>query len=582
MLACLLWLGVLVVRADRYVVAPGTPGGTNTGEFTDWSIAATQIQWAVDKAVVDGDTVWVSNGVYVLTNQIVITNGIILRSAEGHGPEDTVINGGFAFGNPITNRCLLLSNSMALVSGLTLSNGAVLGTASTIGGGGALITSGTMSNCVVRNNRFIQLSGDSQVSGGGGINLSGGTVTVSTIHANIATNGLQYIGGGAGIHIQNAGSLVSGCVISNNMLYSTIDVAGGSGAYGCGVYMGNGARLQSSTICYNLYKIRLVAYEGFAGGVFMTDPPTTMRDCTVTMNRCGYVGGVYALGGTITNCVISYNLANQHSGALQLQVNGSAGIQCGVYNTLIIGNTNSSADSVVYISASAGMGGEARMDNCRIINNRSNSKNAIGVSITNFSLFNSEVSSNGLGISFAPGRSGRMRNCLITGNSNSASSFSGGGILIKGGSTNLSISGCTIAGNINSNLATTGAGIRFDGTNPGTVVSSCIIYSNGVSGTSDVFDACAPTNYNALQYSCVGTNTGPFTGAGIIVANPQFKDFAGGNYRLTPSSFCINRGSNEDWMNTAVDLDGRTRIRYGTVDMGAYERINQGTIYGFH
>src|ERR1035437_4128236 len=80
----LLWFGALALQAaDRYVVAPGTPGGTNVGPYTGWTTAATQIQWAVDAAVVAGDTVWVSNGVYMLTNQIVVTNAITLRSTNG-------------------------------------------------------------------------------------------------------------------------------------------------------------------------------------------------------------------------------------------------------------------------------------------------------------------------------------------------------------------------------------------------------------------------------------------------------------------------------------------------------------------
>ena len=71
-LVCFLLFGATALEAARYVVEPGTPGGTNTGDYTDWSIAATQIQWAVDVAT-NGETAWVTNGTYTLTNQITIT-----------------------------------------------------------------------------------------------------------------------------------------------------------------------------------------------------------------------------------------------------------------------------------------------------------------------------------------------------------------------------------------------------------------------------------------------------------------------------------------------------------------------------
>ena len=46
---------------------------------------------------------------------------------------------------------------------------------------------------------------------------------------------------------------------------------------------------------------------------------------------------------------------------------------------------------------------------------------------------------------------------------------------------------------------------------------------------------------------------------------------------VRPGSPCINTGTNRDWMTNASDLDKRKRIRYGVVDIGAYERINAGS-----
>ncbi len=70
-------------------------------------------------------------------------------------------------------------------------------------------------------------------------------------------------------------------------------------------------------------------------------------------------------------------------------------------------------------------------------------------------------------------------------------------------------------------------------------------------------------------------------GTGNITNDPFFIDKDSGNWRLTPNSPCVNQGFNQDWMTNSYDLDNRIRIRYGTVDMGAYELIYEGSIYMF-
>lgn len=59
-------------------------------------------------------------------------------------------------------------------------------------------------------------------------------------------------------------------------------------------------------------------------------------------------------------------------------------------------------------------------------------------------------------------------------------------------------------------------------------------------------------------------------GGGNIGTDPLFVDAAGGDYRLTQSSPCIDAGD-----NTAIegdrDLDSNDRIAGSAVDMGAYE-----------
>ena len=115
------------------------------------------------------------------------------------------------------------------------------------------------------------------------------------------------------------------------------------------------------------------------------------------------------------------------------------------------------------------------------------------------------------------------------------------------------------------------------------VACNTIIYSNAY----DTWEIWSP-GINAFFTNCCLTSTNiPYTGvtngaqgSGNFAANPGFRNWSGRNFRLIQNSPCVNAGFNQAWMTNAVDLDGRTRVRYGAVDLGAYEVIYRGTIYG--
>jgi len=114
----------------------------------------------------------------------------------------------------------------------------------------------------------------------------------------------------------------------------------------------------------------------------------------------------------------------------------------------------------------------------------------------------------------------------------------------------------------------------MEGTAGSISINNCIIWGNVSGSTSNMPSYSTIPNVN-------GTCSGPAwtTGIGNMGFDPLFVNTNNANYRLVARSPCINTGTNQSWMTDAVDLDGRMRIRYGTVDMGAYEVVYNGTIY---
>ena len=134
--------------ADRYVVEPGTPGVNPDGNYETWGTAATNIQHAVARAVA-GETVWITNGHYILTNEIYLSKSLTIRGWNDDRA-GVIIDGNYPFN---TNRCIYVPYQNTMLASLTVTNGFVKGNQY---GGGIYLNQGgnvVVSNCVVTGNR---------------------------------------------------------------------------------------------------------------------------------------------------------------------------------------------------------------------------------------------------------------------------------------------------------------------------------------------------------------------------------------------------------------------------------------------
>jgi predicted outer membrane repeat protein len=166
----------------------------------------------------------------------------------------------------------------------------------------------------------------------------------------------------------------------------------------------------------------------------------------------------------------------------------------------------------------------------------------------------------------------QVQNCLFYRNDSKAN---GGGLGFSTmGTKSAFVDNCTFVGNTASNL---GGGIYMSN------------FVNVVARNSIIWSNTAPTHADAslatanLTNCCIKDTNGVinWNTSGNITGNPSFMNASADNYRLQNNSPCVNAGINQNWMTNAVDLDGKSRICYGTVDMGAYECIHGGAICVF-
>jgi hypothetical protein len=313
-------------------------GQTPVYPYTDWSIAASNIQDAVNVYDVNYPaTVWVGPGtytappspvVYLGTNVLYIDKPLTLRSSSGV-PENTIIDGGgvnrgiaIIFPNTPTDRYIL--------DGLTISNcSATVTGAPSIKcyGGGVLfypasannIMTSEVRNCVIVNNTVGPDPGGGTGDRGAGLYLGGGNagylITNCIIRGN--RNGIGYYGGIVG----GTKTLVHSCVIEDN---SAVRGGGGAGIalYVNTKFIGNAATGGGSS-------------DG-GGGVFLGY--VTFTNCVAYNNRAAYAGGFVSSDSqgplSFYSCTIASNSA-LYTGAIGV---GSAAHDLTIQNSIIFSN----------------------------------------------------------------------------------------------------------------------------------------------------------------------------------------------------------------------------------------------------
>ena len=292
--------------------------GNDSADGASWETAKLTIQAGVDAAS-DGDTIWVSNGVYATgggraaavthTNRVVIDRPVTVRSV--NGPETTFIVGGGM-------RCVYVGND-AVLSGFTLTNGTTAsgcgflsGDINHQGGGVRCEDSGMVTNCVLTGNWACYQGGGSSggrlynciLRGNSSQNFGGGSEG-STLNQCVLTGNSAFMQGGGA----NGGTLNNCLLIGNHASYgagaagvalNNCTVAGNWGDEGGGVAW---STLKNSIVYGNTGNGDLANYRECSFTNSCTAPmPTGLGNITNDPQFVNSGAGNYRLGGNSPCC----------------------------------------------------------------------------------------------------------------------------------------------------------------------------------------------------------------------------------------------------------------------------------------
>ncbi len=451
----------------------------------------------------------------------------------------------------------VLSATVTLSGNWVLSNSAECG-------GGLFVHSGAAQladNAVLSNTG--RLGGGLFVRGGENVVLQG-----NLFSGNVVSDDGFFEGGG-GLFLSDSGATLAGNTICSNT----------AGQRGGGLFLSSSrATLTGNTICSN-------TAGSYGGGLYLSDSPADLTGNTVRDNTAGGYGGGLSL---------RWSDATIHGNAiLSNTAEGGGGLETGWSNLTLTDNT------VAYNQATVECGGGLHL------------ADGHGVIRDNLFLANTaNFNGGGLGLCQATGE--------LSGNrvlDNAAGDF-GGGVFFSGSQATLD--GETILDNTAG--AGGGLGVREDGwatlvntliagnratlTGGGAYVETgrldgwhTTLADNGAEGIcvithAGLGSAALLTNTVLVSHTIgitvghetyaqlVGTlwwaNGSDWAGSGMsststsLWGNPSFRDPAGGDYHLGPTSAAIDVALSS---SVTADLDGQPRPHYAGPDLGADEFV---------
>ncbi len=534
-----------------------------------WATAYKTVQAGLDAAIL-GDEVWVAAGTY--PEKFILKNGVGLyggfagtetdRSQRNVTANVTVLDGG---GSGTVVTVPTGATTATVLDGFTVKNGA----------NGILCNgaSPTIAQNIITGNNTgcgIQLTNSSAV-------ITNNTITGNTSADNISND--VYTSGG-GIRCLGGAPKITGNVISNNRAFrggypTNYDYGDGGGIY---------CRYDAQPVITNNIFTANTANH-FGGAMYLVGVRASLTGNTFKDNTAGSEGGaIYADNVTLT--VTDNTLQNNKATSSWPDRGHGGGIRC--VGSVEIRNNTITGNSAKYTGGGILCAGNITIEGNTITGNSGEGAvEGAGVRLNNGSLdrtHNTITGNTGVGVLALSATTTKVSHNIVTGNG-------GTGVWVQSASS--TVDNNLIAGNVGAGLQFSGgtatawnntiaANTLSDGVTAGASSQTTLVNNIVAFNLSGVAKDTASTI--AMRNNCVAGNTnydyaGMDDQTGIndnIRANPRFVNRTAGDYRLTATSGCIDKGDDSVIMAGRRDLDGKMRIIDAHVDIGAYESGSVG------